>query len=158
MAVLVALGDEVAPPVPPVVPEFPDWATGCAAAVEDAGPVSPVLVLPDWEVAPPEDPEVAVGLMVTVDAPPPPPFAVPVDTPAPPVPETIWAPAGRTAPITAAAASANAKATSDLRRAVADSAAVLDDLVMCTSFTAMGKRFRTTTLATRGANGDQLGG
>ena len=139
IAELVAVGDEVAPPLPPVVPELPDCATGCAAAVEAAGPVSPVFVLPDCALAPPEEPDVAVGLMVTVDAPPLPPFAVPVATPLPPVPETIWAPAGRTAPITAAAASAKAKATSDLRRAVADSAAALEDIVTFTSFAAMGK-------------------
>jgi hypothetical protein len=62
--------------------------------VEAAEPVSPVLVLPDCAVAAPELPDLAVGVMVTVEAPPLPPLAVPVATPLPPVPVTIWAPAG----------------------------------------------------------------
>ena len=128
MAELVAVGDEVAPPVPPVVPEFPDWAVGWAAAVDAAEPVSPVLVLPDWAVAAPELPDLAVGVMVTVEDPPLPPLAVPVATPLPPVPVTIWAPAGCTAPMTDAAARAKAKATSARRRAAVDNAEEIETI------------------------------
>jgi hypothetical protein len=142
MAVLVAVGDEVAEPVPPVAPEPPDWAAGWAAAVEAAGPVSPVFVLPDWALDAPELPLVAVGLMVTVEPPPLPPLAVPVATPLPPVPDTSWAEAGRTAPTTEAAASAKANATSARRRAVTDlpgSAEVLEYIVTLTSLPAIGE-------------------
>jgi hypothetical protein len=138
----VALGEEVAVPVPPVAPEPPDWAVGWAAAVDDAAPVSPVFVLPDWAFEAPESPLFAVGLMVTVELPPLPPLAVPVATPLPPVPDTSWADAGRTAPTSDAAASANAKATSARRRAVDDvpgSAEVLECIVTFTSLPAIGK-------------------
>ena len=142
MPLFVAVGLEVAEPVAPVGPEPPEAAAGWEAAVEEAEPVSPVLVLPDWAVAAPELPDVAVGLMVTVEAPPLPPLAEPVATPAPPVPVTIWAPAGRTASISAAAANRKATATEAARRAAAGMADVVETtftLFTTIGFTAMGK-------------------
>ncbi len=156
MAELVAVGDEVAPPVAPVPPELPDWAAGWAAAVELAAPVSPVFVLPDWALDAPEEPDVAVGLMVTVEAPPAPPLAVPVETPLPPEPPTTWAPAGCTAPTRAAAAMANANATSERRLAVADwagRAELLVAIVTCTSFTAIGEAVPPDNPTKRGDRG-----
>jgi hypothetical protein len=111
MAELVAVGETVAAPVPPVGPEFPAMATGADSAADDADPVAPVLVLPDWAVDEPELPDVAVGLIVTVEAPPLPPLALPVATPLPPVPPTTWAPAGPAAMPRVIAAATKADAT-----------------------------------------------
>jgi hypothetical protein len=86
-------------------------ATGADAASEAAEPVAPVLVLPDWAAEEPELPDVAVGVIVTVDAPPLPPLALPVATPLPPVPPTTWAPAGPAAMPRARAAATKADAT-----------------------------------------------
>src|SRR5439155_1277464 len=54
----------VAVPVSPVVLESPDVAIGLETAVEEAGPVLPVLVAEDWAVEAPESPDVAVGSTV----------------------------------------------------------------------------------------------
>jgi aryl-alcohol dehydrogenase-like predicted oxidoreductase len=131
MAVLLAVGDDEAPPVLPVGPESPAWATGADSANDEAAPVLPVFVLPDCDVAAPVLPEVAVGLMVTVEAPPEPPLAAPVAAPLPPT----WAPAGAAAAAKARAAAANAAATPDARCLAAD----LKRLSTFTSFTATGE-------------------
>ena len=131
MAELVAVGDDVAAPVPPVAPELPPAATGADSANEDAAPVSPVFVLPDCAVDAPELPVVAVGLIVTVEAPPEPPLAPPMAAPLPPVP-TIWAPAGPATP----------KANAAARKADATEARYAEDLEITftfTSFTATGE-------------------
>lgn len=112
MAELVAVGADVAPPVLPVGPESPATALGWAAAVDVAAPVAPVFVLPDWAVEAPELPLVAVGVIITVEAPPLPPLADPVATPLPPVP-TVWADAGLAAAAKDRAAAANAAATAE---------------------------------------------
>jgi CubicO group peptidase (beta-lactamase class C family) len=142
IAELVAVGAEVAPPVLPVGPELPDWARGWDAAADEAEPVSPVLVLPDWALEAPELPLVAVGLTVTVDPPPLPPLALPVATPLPPVPVTTSAPAGpaprKRAPATRRAAIAAEEARLAAMDAL-DIAGVLESRVTFTSFTAMGK-------------------
>ena len=65
-----------ASPVPPVLPEFPEMATGLASAVEEAGPVLPVLVADDWAMAAPELPLKAVGDCVRLASPPSPPLAL----------------------------------------------------------------------------------
>ena len=75
MPVLVAVGFDVALPVEPVEPEFPETATGLLTADDDAGPVFPVLVALDCDDAEPEFPDVATGLTLTVEPPPEPPLA-----------------------------------------------------------------------------------
>jgi hypothetical protein len=60
----------------PVEPEAPEVALGAEKAVEEAGPVSPVLVAEDWAVTSPEFPEIAVGTAVTCTSPPSPPLAL----------------------------------------------------------------------------------
>jgi len=143
-AELVAVGLDETAPVFPVGPESPATALGSAAAVDVATPVSPVFVLPDWAVEAPELPLLAVGLTVTVEAPPLPPFAVPVATPLPPLPvpvPTIWADAGPAAIATDSAAVANAAATAVRSRdaGVMDRADVLGSRVTFTSFAVAGK-------------------
>ena len=128
---LLAVGDEVAPPVLPVGAELPAWATGADSASDEAAPVLPVLVLPDCEVAAPVLPDVAVGLMVTVEAPPAPPLAAPVEAPLPPT----WAPAGPAAAAKARAAAAKAAATPQARFLAED----VVRLSTFTSFTATGE-------------------
>ena len=54
-------------------------------ALEDAGPVLPVLVAEDWAVEAPEFPEVAVGSTVALMLPPSPPLAVVEEMESPPV-------------------------------------------------------------------------
>jgi hypothetical protein len=129
MAVFVAVGFDVAEPVPPVAPDPPEVAAGCDAAPDVADPVSPVFVLPDWALAAPEFPVFAVGVMVTVELPPLPPLELPVATPAPPVDVTIWAPAGRTARIRAAPATRKANANDATRRAGVDGPVITAVLV-----------------------------
>src|SRR5688500_16518062 len=109
IAELVAVGFEVAVPVPPVLPELPDTATGLLTADEDAGPVFPVLVALDCDFAAPESPDVATGLTLTVEPPPEPPLAEvwltlepPVAVLVPTVPTDTFA-AGPPAPDAAAA-------------------------------------------------------
>ena len=78
---LAAVGVEVALPESPESPESPDTATGLASALDDASPVSPVLVAETWALEEPEAPEVAVGLLVVrLAAPPAPPSADAVAT------------------------------------------------------------------------------
>ena len=57
-------------PVEPVDPESPERAAGRKAAVELAGPVSPVLVAEDWLRVVPESPVRAVGMTVPFTSPP----------------------------------------------------------------------------------------
>jgi hypothetical protein len=85
MPVLVAVGFDVTAPVLPVVPEFPETATGLLTADDDAGPVLPVLVALDCDEAGPELPDVATGLTLTVEPPPEPPLAELTATLLPPV-------------------------------------------------------------------------
>jgi hypothetical protein len=85
MPVLVAVGFDVAAPVPPVEPELPETATGLLTADEDAGPVFPVLVALDCDFEAPELPDVATGVTLTVEPPPEPPLAELVATLEPPV-------------------------------------------------------------------------
>jgi hypothetical protein len=75
MPELVAVGVDVAAPVPPVEPELPETATGLLTADDDAGPVFPVLVALDCDEADPVFPDVATGLTLTVEPPPEPPLA-----------------------------------------------------------------------------------
>ena len=87
-------------PVFPESPESPDRATGSAIAVEEAAPVSPVLVDDDWARDRPESPEMAAGLWVTLTSPPSPPLTEPLAMESPPVtlpnvtrllrPRTVW--------------------------------------------------------------------
>src|SRR5205085_917830 len=67
---------------------------------EVAGPVAPVLVALDWEVASPERPEVARGLRPTVAAPPWPPAESAMAADVPPKVRT-WAPAAAVMSVTA---------------------------------------------------------
>jgi hypothetical protein len=85
MPELVAVGFDVAAPVPPVEPELPETATGLLTADDCAGPVFPVLVALDCDEADPEFPEVATGLTLTVEPPPEPPLAELAATLEPPV-------------------------------------------------------------------------
>jgi len=48
---------ELAVPVPPLEPELPEMATGLEMAVDDAGPVLPVLVADDDAFTAPEFPD-----------------------------------------------------------------------------------------------------
>src|SRR5205814_5664306 len=75
----------LAAPVLPESPELPDSAWGSAIAVEDAAPVSPVLVAEDWARERPESPEMADGLCVTLTSPPSPPLTEPSAMESPPV-------------------------------------------------------------------------
>src|SRR5438132_4613790 len=74
LAVPVAWASPVCPEEPevawlpftePVAPPDPESAFGAEKAVEDAGPVSPVLVADERAEADPESPDVAVGARVT---------------------------------------------------------------------------------------------
>jgi homeobox protein ESX1 len=85
MALLNATGLDVAGPVLPVVPEFPETATGLLTALENAGPVRPVFVALDCADEFPESPVVAMGVTLTFTPPPAPPFAVPTATLLPPM-------------------------------------------------------------------------
>jgi hypothetical protein len=85
MALLNATGLDVAAPVLPVVPEFPENATGLLTAVEMAAPVLPVFVALDCADVLPEFPVVAIGLDVTFTPPPAPPLAEPTATLEPPM-------------------------------------------------------------------------
>ena len=88
MAVLAAVALTLAGPVVPVAPELPETPTGLAVADEEASPVSPVLVALDCDVLAPEAPLVAVGVAVTLAAPPAPPSASAVATVLPPLART----------------------------------------------------------------------
>jgi len=55
--VLTATGLDVAAPVAPVEPELPDTAIGAETALDEAGPVFPVLVALDCDDADPELPD-----------------------------------------------------------------------------------------------------
>ena len=100
MAVLTAVGTELASPVLPVSPVSPEVAAGLDSASLSASPVSPVLVALDWAVAAPEAPEVATGLAVRPASAPTPPSALPIETLLPPTapkpmpPRAIAAPPG----------------------------------------------------------------
>jgi len=85
MTWLNATGLDVAAPVLPVVPEFPETATGLLTAEETAAPVFPVFVALDCADVFPELPEVAMGLAVTPTPPPAPPLAEPTATLWPPM-------------------------------------------------------------------------
>lgn len=87
MAVLTAIGLDVAAPVPPVAPEFPETATGLLTALEMALPVGPVLVALDCADALPVFPDVAMGDVLTLTPPPAPPLAAPTATLEPPMAE-----------------------------------------------------------------------
>src|SRR5262249_44602082 len=65
-------------------PELPLRAVGLAVAVEDAAPVSPLLLAEPWVRTVPEAPDVAVGEPVTVALPPAAPLAWAVVTLEPP--------------------------------------------------------------------------
>jgi hypothetical protein len=82
--VLIAVGLDVAAPVAPVDPELPDTAMGADTALDEAGPVLPVLVALDCEDDDPELPEWATGVATTVELPPEPPLALPTATLEPP--------------------------------------------------------------------------
>src|SRR5205085_11872447 len=58
---------------------------GAVPTLEDAGPVSPLLVAEDWAVEAPEAPEVARGSMVAWTLPPAPPLASVLAMESPPV-------------------------------------------------------------------------
>src|SRR5205085_4582313 len=69
----------------PVAPPLPEAADGSEMAVDEAAPVSPVLVAEDWAVEAPELPEVARGSMVARMAPPSPPLATALARESPPL-------------------------------------------------------------------------
>jgi hypothetical protein len=100
MPLLVALGLEVAAPVEPVAPELPEMAIGLDTALDEALPVSPVLVALDWELVAPELPVDAVGVTTTVEPPPLPPLALLVETLCPPT--AVAEPEGAATTFTAA--------------------------------------------------------
>src|SRR5438132_14420895 len=66
-------------------------------ALEDAGPVLPVLVAEDWAVEAPEFPEVARGSIVALMLPPSPPLASVLEMASPPL--TVMAPVLAPAPM-----------------------------------------------------------
>src|SRR2546427_526057 len=69
-------------------PESPETADGSEMALEEAGPVAPVLVAEDWAVEAPELPEAATGSMVALMPPPLPPLAEPLAMVSPPLTRT----------------------------------------------------------------------
>jgi hypothetical protein len=85
MALLDATGLDVAEPVLPVLPEFPETATGLLMAVDEAGPVLPVFVALDCAFVFPVLPDVAMGVTLTFTPPPAPPLAEPTATLEPPM-------------------------------------------------------------------------
>jgi hypothetical protein len=85
MAVLTAIGLDVAGPVDPVAPELPENATGLLTAPEDAAPVLPVFVALVCADELPVLPDVAVGVAVTLTPPLAPPLAEPTATLEPPM-------------------------------------------------------------------------
>src|SRR5947209_1421650 len=87
MAVLTAPRVASAFPVSPESPEFPDSAVGSAIAVEDAGPVLPVLVDEDCAHDVPESPDWATGDWSFLTLPPAPPSADTLAIESPPVTE-----------------------------------------------------------------------
>src|SRR5437870_3150442 len=85
MPVLRAKGLDVAGPLRPLSPEFPDVATGVELADETALPVVPELVALDWDAVAPESPDEAKGLALRAAAPPGPPAALPEAMDEPPM-------------------------------------------------------------------------
>jgi hypothetical protein len=71
--------------VDPVVPEFPETATGLLTAEEEALPVRPEFVALDCAVEFPVLPDVAMGVALTFTPPPAPPLAEPTATLEPPM-------------------------------------------------------------------------
>src|SRR5205807_200621 len=91
MAVFRAAAVSLALPVSPDLPESPDMAAGSAMAVEEAGPVLPVLVAEDWAHEVPESPDCASGAWSASTLPPSPPSTDTLAIESPPVtapPET----------------------------------------------------------------------
>src|SRR2546423_7005925 len=75
IAVLTAPRVASALPVSPELPESPETAVGLATAVDDAGPVLPVLVDEDCAHDVPESPDWASGVWSRWTSPPSPPLA-----------------------------------------------------------------------------------
>ena len=84
MAVFTTPKVPLASPVLPESPELPETAVGSAIAVDEAGPVLPVLVADDSAWTSPELPDWATGAMTTLGDPPEPPFALPLPVESPP--------------------------------------------------------------------------
>jgi len=84
---LTAIGLDVAEPVDPVLPEFPETAIGLLTAADRALPVRPVFVALDCALVLPVVPDVAMGLAVMLTPPPVPPLDEPTATLEPPMAE-----------------------------------------------------------------------